>query len=287
MPTSYSESSNIEAGVSQYSLPQLPELLSTPTDDALLREQVWQIDGDKVGRLAVLSFRSLQLYRIAKLQAELVKKQNSLMNPPHHSTSLLREEISGTKDQLRTEPVKENSDEEIDGLLQRYADAIRNYETLSQEVRFDSRTTYDFLGGKGEFEVVGRTNIARWKKPQWLERSRLQFGTLPKYSIGPLGFRELDRARLLERNLLERIRSRFHMALFGGVALIAPVILMTLKPTLTVDLVTVSVSTALFSLVMVVFATDMSGKDVLTSTAGYAAVMVVFIGTSLQVISQQ
>ncbi|KAI0184910.1 hypothetical protein EV127DRAFT_221888 [Xylaria flabelliformis] len=287
MPPSYSESSDIEAGVSKYSLSQLPELLSTPTDDALLREQVWQIDGDKVRRLAVLSFRSLQLYRIAKLQAELVKKQNSLMNPSHHGTSIQREERSSRKDQLRTEPLNEDSDKEIDSLLQRYADAIRNYETLSQEVRFDSRTTYDFLGGKAEFQVVGRTNIARWKKPQWLERSRLQFGTLPKYSIGPLGFRELDRARLLERNLLERIRSRFHMALFGGVALIAPVIIMTLRPTLIVDLVTVSVSTALFSLAMVTFATDMSGKDVLTSTAGYAAVMVVFIGTSLQVISQQ
>lgn len=77
------------------------------------------------------------------------------------------------------------------------------------------------------------------------------------------------------------------MALFGGVALIAPVILMTIRPTVVVDLVTVSVSTTLFSLALVILASDMSGKDVLTATAGYAAVMVVFLGTSLQVISQE
>jgi hypothetical protein len=77
------------------------------------------------------------------------------------------------------------------------------------------------------------------------------------------------------------------MALFGGVALIAPVVLMTLKPTLVVDLTTVSVATTIFALTMVVFATDASGKDVLASTAGYAAVMVVFLGTSLQKISVQ
>lgn len=167
------------------------------------------------------------------------------------------------------------------------ADAIRNYETLSQEVVFNKSITYDFLGGKGEFQVIGRTNTTHWKTPQWIERSGLQFGTLPLYSIGPLGFRELDRGRLLERSFLERIMSRLHMALFGGVALIAPVILMTLNPTITADLVTVSVATALFSLFMVIFATDMSGRDVLASTAGYAAVMVVFLSTSLQVISQQ
>ncbi|KAI1747489.1 hypothetical protein F4782DRAFT_520881 [Xylaria castorea] len=289
MPTSpFSIAGSVEARLPQRSLPQLPELLSTPIDDALLREQIRQIDGDQVRRLAVLSFRSLQLYRMAKLQAELVKKQNSLMNPPHQVPPLQREDKLDTKSQAVIElGNEENEYKEIDSLLQRYADAIRNYETLSQEIGFDSRTTYDFLGGKGEFQVVGRTNTTRWKIPQWLERSRLQFVTLPLYSIGPLGFRELDRGRLLERNLLDRIRSRFHMALFGGVALIAPVILMTLKPTLTVDLVTASVSTALFSLAMVIFAPDMSGKDVLTSTAAYAAVMVVFIGTSLQVISQQ
>ncbi|KAI0891427.1 hypothetical protein F4806DRAFT_500979 [Annulohypoxylon nitens] len=271
---------------SQNGLLPLPELLSTSTDVAQLREQIRQIDGDKVKRVAILSFRSLQLYRIAKLQAELVKKQNASINPPRRSQSRQEENELAAENTLRTELENECLENKIDIMLQRYADAIRNYETLSQEVRFDKHTTYDFLGGKREFQVTGRENAAHWKIPQWLEGMNSQVGTLPRYTIGPLGFRELDRARMLERSLLERIRSRFHMALFGGIALIAPVILMTLNPTVTLDLVTVSISTVLFSLFMVIFATDMSGKDVLTSTAAYAAVMVVFLGTSLQVISQ-
>ncbi|KAI1087065.1 hypothetical protein F5B19DRAFT_476876 [Rostrohypoxylon terebratum] len=286
--SSFPAANTIEANLSKNSPQQLPELLSTPTDNAFLREQIREIDGDKVKRLAVLSFRSLQLHRIAKLQAELVKKQNASICP--RQARSFQEGTLGTKAILITGieyEEDESEQKEIDSLLQRYADAIRNYETLSQEVRFDEGTTYDFLGGKGGFQVIGRMNKAEWKTPQWLKRSSFQFSTLPRYPIGPLGFRELDKGRLLERDILKRIRSRFHMALLGGVALIAPVILMTLNPTVTVDLITVSISTALFSLVMVIFATDMTGKDVLTSTASYAAVMVVFLGTSLQVISQK
>ncbi|KAI0809616.1 hypothetical protein GGR55DRAFT_158069 [Xylaria sp. FL0064] len=226
------------------SLPRLPELLATPYDDALLRRQIQQTDGDKVRKMAILSFRSLQLYRIARLQAELARRQNAIMDPPSQVSSV-RQKIDCFDKEDRSGSDLENEewdDMELDDLLQRYADAIRNYETLSQKVRFDNDTAYDFLSGKGEFKVIERTNTSEWGAPQWLKRSDPEC-TLPLCSIGPLGFRELDRGRTLERNLLERIKSRFHMALLGSVALIAPVTLMTLKPTLMVDLVTVSVST--------------------------------------------
>lgn len=111
----------IEASLPQHNLPQLPELLSTPTDDALLREQIRQIDGDKVKRLAVLSFRSLQLHRIAKLQAELIKKQNASINPPHRARSFQKDDKLSTKDKLKCESEnEERENKEIDGLLQRY-----------------------------------------------------------------------------------------------------------------------------------------------------------------------
>ncbi|KAI1125878.1 hypothetical protein F5Y10DRAFT_222683 [Nemania abortiva] len=282
MPSdSFSAASKTEALLPPNSLHRLPLILSTPQDDDDLRRQILQIDGDNVGRIAILSFRSLQLHRIAKLQAELVKRQNALMNPLLSAPPLREEDESKIKMEL------EGKNKEIDDLLQRYADAVRNYETLSQNVEFHKGTPYEFLGGKGVFEVIGRRNATRWDVPKWLLGSNRQFSTIPSYSIGSIGFRELDQGRQLERNVLQRIRSRFHMALFGGVALIAPVILMTLKPTLVVDLATVSVATSIFALTMVIFATDATGKDVLTSTAGYAAVMVVFLGTSLQAISAQ
>jgi NAD/NADP transhydrogenase alpha subunit len=71
------------------------------------------------------------------------------------------------------------------------------------------------------------------------------------------------------------------MALFGGVALIAPMLIMALHPGRTVDLVTTSVATVIFVIFIVVWNTDASGMDVLTSTAAYAAVLVVFVGANL------
>jgi VIT1/CCC1 family predicted Fe2+/Mn2+ transporter len=69
------------------------------------------------------------------------------------------------------------------------------------------------------------------------------------------------------------------MAVFGGLAVISPMLIMALVPGLVVSLVTTSVATAIFGAVMVIIGTDSSGKDVLASTAAYAAFLVVFIGT--------
>lgn len=75
--------------------------------------------------------------------------------------------------------------------------------------------------------------------------------------------------------------SRFVMALFGGVALIVPTIIMTLHSSRNTCLITTSVATVLFAITLAFGASDSSGKDVLAATAAYAAVPVVFVGTSL------
>ncbi len=160
------------------------------------------------------------------------------------------------------------------------ADAVRNYETLSQSPVFDSTATYEFLGGNQEFEVVKRKNLSRCDV-----RSRLRgdpvLSTVRLYDVGPLGFRELDRKRLDERQRRQAFKNRFSMALFGGVALLVPVLIMALRPGLVVDLVTTSVATVLFAVTIAVAGRDASGKDVLASTAAYTAVLVVFVGTTL------
>ena len=116
MPTApFYAAGRLEAHSPQSSPPQLPELLSSPLDDTLLREQIRQIDGDKVRRLAVLSFRSLQLHRIAQLQAELVKKQNDLMNPP--DTDQLAPRKCKSKSEIDS---SEEESKKVDFLLQRY-----------------------------------------------------------------------------------------------------------------------------------------------------------------------
>ncbi|KAJ2897695.1 hypothetical protein MKZ38_004472 [Zalerion maritima] len=75
--------------------------------------------------------------------------------------------------------------------------------------------------------------------------------------------------------------SRFAMALFGGIALIVPTVIMAKVEGINVSLVTTSVAVLLFGVVLAFGATDSTGKDVLAATAAYTAVLVVFIGTSL------
>ena len=70
------------------------------------------------------------------------------------------------------------------------------------------------------------------------------------------------------------------MALFGGIALLGPVLVMALHPGRTIALVTVSIAIVLFAFVLAFMAKNMPGKDILAATAAYAAVLVVFVGTS-------
>jgi len=115
MPASlYSISSSIESRLSQSSLSPLPRLLSNFEDEKDLREQIRHIDGNNATRLAILSFRSLQLHRIAKLQAQLAEKQNALMNP------LDTNQFLPSQEKTRNEIENENEEKEIDSLLQRY-----------------------------------------------------------------------------------------------------------------------------------------------------------------------
>ncbi|KXJ85477.1 hypothetical protein Micbo1qcDRAFT_237478 [Microdochium bolleyi] len=75
--------------------------------------------------------------------------------------------------------------------------------------------------------------------------------------------------------------SRFAMALFGGIALIVPTVIMSKVEGIDTSLITTSVAVLVFGLVLAFGATDSTGKDVLTATAAYTAVLVVFVGTSL------
>ena len=88
--------------------------------------------------------------------------------------------------------------------------------------------------------------------------------------------REFTRERKLEA-LLNRIR----MALFGGVVVVAPMLIMTLHPTLLTTLLTTSLFVLAVGLVLAWSMEDGQLKDILTATAAYAAILVVFVGTTL------
>lgn len=79
----------------------------------------------------------------------------------------------------------------------------------------------------------------------------------------------------------EMFTVRFWFGLVGGLALIGPMLLMVLLRAhgIAVSLITASLSTILFALLMAKFS-DQSPVALVGTTAAYAAVMVVFVGSS-------
>ncbi|KAJ5713255.1 uncharacterized protein N7483_010436 [Penicillium malachiteum] len=77
-----------------------------------------------------------------------------------------------------------------------------------------------------------------------------------------------------------RLWERIFMGVCGGVALIAPMLLMVLHKSRATTLATTSVATILFALMLALLGKNLRGQDVLAAVAAYAAVLVVFVGAS-------
>jgi hypothetical protein len=78
---------------------------------------------------------------------------------------------------------------------------------------------------------------------------------------------------------------RLWMGAFGGIALIGPMLLMSLHRDLKTSLITCSAATVLFAVVLAILGKSLKGQEVLGATAAYAAVLVVFVGTSMSPVS--
>lgn len=191
------------------------------------------------------------------------------------------------------------------------ASSLRNFETLSQNALSTLPKGYFFLGkacSMGERLKVytqAKDWIAKGGRmfPPWTQSTdespqvprtaslarTATYGHIPETwnratfirEVGILGFREVDKAGREERERKSASTFRITMALFGGIALIVPMLIMALHPTLIVALITASAATIIFAIILGFGARDSSGKDVLAATAAYAAVLVVFVGTSV------
>lgn len=74
--------------------------------------------------------------------------------------------------------------------------------------------------------------------------------------------------------------ARFIVGLVGGLSLIVPLLIMAFHSSLTKTLVTVCIAVVAFALAAAVMF-QLDNKDAITATATYAAVLVVFVGTSI------
>lgn len=92
-----------------------------------------------------------------------------------------------------------------------------------------------------------------------------------------------EEKKRLERSL-EAKWKRFWMSIFGGVALIAPMLLMVLHNDRTTALATTSGSVLLFAIIVAVF-TEAPPDITIGAVSAYAAVLVVFVGSALPPVS--
>jgi len=236
-------------------------------------------------KVVILNFKSLQLLRIKALQQELFSMQLRFMlggfTPEEYPSKL----------------------EHLDSTLHSYGKALSTYEVLAQNTLSAIPEGSSLFGAPEELiEKKEHSNTKvkptlldyikrkpRHRPPKiyyavkdWTQFTHFRAGAVGgDYLLnGSLLYRELDDAGREARAEKKGVTERFSMALFGGVALMGPVLIMTLRPGRDISLITTSIAIILFALMLAFWARSTSGKDILAATAAYAAVLVVFIGTS-------
>ncbi|KAE8307526.1 hypothetical protein BDV41DRAFT_554453 [Aspergillus transmontanensis] len=164
-------------------------------------------------------------------------------------------------------------------LLTRYvAAAIQDYDYMTEKLLQSTAageedpflvTTNDILG----FCLMNDNNLIpsrhQLKLPDH-ERHRNHRVVLPGPSRNAHG-QKVQWSQLLERLL---------MGVCGGVALIAPMLIMVLHQDQATALTTTSVATILFAVGLAFLGKNLRGQEVLAAVAAYAAVLVVFVGAN-------
>ena len=117
------------------------------------------------------------------------------------------------------------------------------------------------------------------------QKKRITLEDIFKVKNAKNNFREVDKAAREAREMQRASSERIWMGSFGGLALIVPMLVMVLHRSLRGNLIVSSVGTVLFAVALALAARSLRGMDVLAATAAYAAVLVVFVGTSLPPIS--
>ncbi len=83
-----------------------------------------------------------------------------------------------------------------------------------------------------------------------------------------------------EHRSLSEFKERLAMAVFGGVTLVGPVVVMSIWGTKVICLSVTASSVAVVAVILAWFMKEAQPKDVIAATAAYAAVLVVFVGAS-------
>jgi hypothetical protein len=222
----------------------------------------------------VISFAGLQRMRLRKLQANLANRVMTMRfkgEEPRDWEELLKE-YSKFSDRLKT-PMK---------LITQAANAVRDYDFICSCV---DRPNDPFILSSARELEAGILSNELTHIPENL-RSAQDGGWDAIEFVRPEWKDMFTRGELSQEARLKAFFERLGMAIFGGIFLIGPMWLMVLKPDRYTVLISTSVFVLAFAIVMAVALVKDTMVTVFSATAAYAAVLVVFVGTTTTPSSQ-
>ncbi|KAF1959853.1 hypothetical protein CC80DRAFT_439979 [Byssothecium circinans] len=220
-----------------------------------------------------LRFEFLQRMNLAQLQVKLVRIK-----------SHIQKEGKAPAEEL----------EKLQLTLREYATAIRDYRYLRSQKSLDKDETTErklllrhFFQSEDDFNDPFHSHYAFFKDDE--NKIDPVRKALMRHLPAGLAFSDEERRRrsreyaegkhpLRVSKFVDRL-VRFIVAVTGGTFLVVPMIIMTLDPSRAKSLTTVSIAVVFFAFVLS-FAIRVSNAETLIATATYAAVLVVFVGTS-------
>ncbi|KAI9713561.1 MAG: hypothetical protein M1820_000943 [Bogoriella megaspora] len=163
--------------------------------------------------------------------------------------------------------------ETVERDLQRYSTALDNYKAFLRmsSSAFENRSSINNL-------ATGIEALPRIMDSTVRNQTEVELMSLWRERLYHTDVRKPLWKRLSASLRLRSLIARFVMAVFGGLWLVVPMVIMAINPNITKSLITTAVSVFCFAVSTAVFATTADPKDVLSSTAAYAAVLVVFVG---------
>ncbi|KAL7953087.1 hypothetical protein V8C34DRAFT_297876 [Trichoderma compactum] len=204
------------------------------------------------GKGLVISLAGLQRMRLRKLQADL---SNRVMEMHFNH----------------------NMPGDWEFLLKEYTQAVRDYDFIKTCV--DRPDDPFIIASRRKLEAGILTfELLNFPRPEIPDSHGKDWSTI---DIPPGTQKDtFGRGDLSQQAKLRALIKRVAMAVFSGLFLLAPMWIMVLHPTTYTGLVLTTVFTFAFAIVMAVVLRGDSTIAVMSSTAAYAAVLVVFVGTT-------
>ncbi|KAI9371146.1 hypothetical protein BJX61DRAFT_543944 [Aspergillus egyptiacus] len=178
----------------------------------------------------------------------------------------------------RRQEVSAQSLDRAQELLAQYTAAIRDYDFMTEKLNSAIES-----GERDLFTITTEDALSLYLMKDALlvpKAKQVEAQDRAKYRRRENILPGSSRSEHNNRAIFASMWTRIWMGVCGGIALIAPMLLMVLQKDETTALATTTVATMLFAVGLAILGKDLKGQEVLASVAAYAAVLVVFVGAS-------